>query len=71
MSESTFGGGTEVQASTLIIGDTVRNPRKPQMVMIVEEIGNQIYIRGLLAINTKYHMFLHPNQLVIKVTNAE
>lgn len=71
MNKSTFSGGAEVKASTLQVGDTIRNPKNKEMIMIVEETGNQIYIRGYEQDNTKYHKFLDSNQMVIKVTQAD
>ena len=71
MSKSTYGGGVSVKASTLSVGDTIRNPHKKGMIMIVEQTGNQIYVRGYEQADTKYHRFLSSDEYVIKVTGAQ
>lgn len=70
MSQSTFGGGTQVKASTLAIGDTIRSTKKIDRIMIVESVGNQIFVRGYEQNQTNHHEFLYPDQIVIKVTNT-
>ena len=70
MPESTYGGGTEVKASTLVTGDTIRDPKRKDRIMIVEEIGNQIFVRGYEQADTKYHAYIDSNLTVIKVTQA-
>ena len=70
MSKYVYGGGQEVKAHTLVVGDTIRDNRMRGRIMIVEETGNQIYIRGLSDANKKCHRFISPDETVIKVTNA-
>lgn len=70
MSETTYSGGSLVKASTLQVGDLIRNPRNKEMIMKVEEAGALIFARGLEKGNTGKHIFLGGDNQVIKVTNA-
>ena len=70
MSKYSYSGGREVKAHTLVAGDTIRDNRMRGRIMIVEETGNQIYVRGYEEVNTKYHRFLSPDETVILVTQA-
>lgn len=70
MSESTYGGGREVKASTLVVGNTIRDPKRIDRILIVEETGTQIYCRGYEAKDTGKHVFLSPDTYVTLVTQA-
>ena len=71
MSKNVYSGGQEVKAHTLVVGQTIRDNRMRGRVMIIEETGNQIFIRGYEQADTKYHRFLDPDETVILVTNAQ
>ena len=70
MSKYAYSGGQEVKAHTLVAGDTIRDNRSRGRIMIVEETGNQIFVRGYEQSDTHIHRFLDPDEMVIKVTNA-
>lgn len=70
MSKYVYGGGQEVKAHTLVVGDTIRDNKMRGRIMIVEEIGNQIFVRGYEQANTRFHRFLNPDETVVKVTSA-
>lgn len=70
MAKSLYGGGREVKAHTLVAGQTIRDNRMRGRVMIVEETGNQIYVRGYEQVDSKFHRFLDPDETVILVTQA-
>lgn len=67
---NTFHGGNSVKASTLVVGDTIRHPRMQNIILVIESTGSQIYARGYEQANTKDHIFISPDSIVIKVTNA-
>ncbi len=71
MSKYTYGGGRPVKAHTLVAGNTIRDNKSRGRIMIVEETGNQIFIRGYEQADTHIHRFLDPDETVILVTNAQ
>ena len=71
MSKSTYGGGTNVKASTLVIGDTIRDPRKKDRILIVESLDSNIFVRGYEKDNKDHFLFINPENIVCKVTKAE
>ena len=70
MSKYVYGGGQEVKAHTLVAGNTIRDNRSRGRIMIVEETGNQIYVRGYEQADTHIHRFLDPDETVILVTQS-
>lgn len=70
MSKSAYGGGLDVKASTLGVGDTIRDPRNKERILIVESLGSQIFARGFEGNKRQYHIYLNADQIVTKVTNA-
>jgi len=72
MGEMTKGlsGGSMVLASTLSVGDTIRDSKLRKRIMIVEEAGNEVFVRGLESGQTGQHRFIKGNEMVEKVTNA-
>lgn len=69
--ETTYGGGRQVKTSELAVGDTIRDPRNPKRILIVESLGSQIFARGYEGSKRKYHATLQPEQYVTLVTGAE
>ena len=70
MPKSTFGGGVIVKASTLVVGDTIRDPRKRNRVLVVESLGSQIFARGYEQSEMEQHRYFSLDEYVIKVTQA-
>lgn len=70
MAKSTYHGGVLVKASTLIRGDTIRDPRKKDRILIVQETGATIFARGLESSQKNHHIFLDKEAMVVRVTNA-
>ena len=68
---TTYNGGREVKASELSVGQTIRDPRNPKRILIVESIGGQIFARGYESAKRKYHATLQPEQPVTLVTKTE
>jgi len=67
----THSGGRQVKASELSVGDTIRDPRNPRRILVVESLGGQIFARGYEKSKRKNHVTLQPEQGVILVTGAE
>ena len=65
-----LGGGQVVRVSTLVVGDTIRDPKRRKQILIVEDTGNPVFARGLARGETSRHVFLDVNSSVEKVTNA-
>ena len=70
MSKYVYGGGQEVKARTLVVGDYIRSNKKRDRILIIEEIGNQIFARGLDKLDKNYFEFIQGDVTVIKVTNV-
>mgnify|MGYP001586368987 CR=1 FL=1 len=65
-----YSGGQSVKASTLQRGDYIRDPKRPDKIMVVAETGATIFVRGLTEDNIEKHYFLDKSQMVTKVTNV-
>ena len=64
-----FSGGQTVKASTLRSGDFVRDPRKADRILVVQETGSIVFARGYSADDAKYHHYFSLNDDAVKITN--
>ena len=61
--------GESVKASSLSLGQYIRDPRNRSRILIVEETGTQVFARGLTKDTSKFHVFLSNDSFVERVTN--
>ena len=67
----TYSGGTTVKASSLNVGEYIRDPRKRGRIMIVVDVGSyQIQVKGLDIADVDKHRFINKDTLVERVTNC-
>lgn len=59
-----------VKASQLVVGEYIRDPRNVSKVMIVEDIGTQVFARGILKTTSKRHVFLDKETVVERVVSV-
>lgn len=70
MSKSTFGGGVSVKASSLLPGNFIRDPRRKERILVVEDVGNVIFARGLDKEDKDCFKYISCDSEVTKVTDA-
>ena len=61
--------GQMVKASSLSLGNYVRDPRRRDRILQVKETGSSVFAQGITEKTSKYHRFFSNDDVVEQVTN--